>query len=67
MHQDIIQMQITTEKIKFIVCLVLGEIKYCNLKKVHIEEKNLFSVNGGVAITRVFNREELSYHKYIIK
>ena len=34
-----LQVQNTTEKSKLIGCLILGEIKLCNLKKEQFEKK----------------------------
>ena len=36
----ILQIQTTTEKIKLIGYLILGEIKFCNLKNEHFEKKS---------------------------
>ena len=36
-------MQTTTEKIELTEYLILGKIKLCNLKNVHLEKKSLKS------------------------
>ena len=36
----ILQLQTTAEKTELIVYLMLGEIKLCNLKNVHLKKKN---------------------------
>ena len=39
----ILEIQITTEKIKLIGYLILSEIKFCNHKNEHFEKKSLKS------------------------